>query len=198
MISDVTECDFNFHRLFLYCRILSQYLCSSSPSPCDSSRCRCVPDGPGDVPAPVWSCEAEQEEALQEVWRVCVCVCVSAADMKCVSVSVLLCVLWSQTHGVHIRLQNQNSSERLDAAVMADLSAVIRRVDRRFLSVTIDASLASEEKFMYLLRWVQFDTNLPQEQLGLSDPLSSGPTGSDRPPAVRLRKSNESCSNITL
>ncbi|XP_017282878.1 heparanase [Kryptolebias marmoratus] len=33
-----------------------------------------------------------------------------------------------------------------------DLSAVFRRVDPRFLSVTIDASLASEERFMLLLR----------------------------------------------
>ncbi|XP_054468272.1 heparanase [Anoplopoma fimbria] len=32
-----------------------------------------------------------------------------------------------------------------------DLSAVIRRVDRSFLSVTVDASLAAEEKFMSLL-----------------------------------------------
>uniref|UniRef100_A0A671XGA3 Heparanase n=1 Tax=Sparus aurata TaxID=8175 RepID=A0A671XGA3_SPAAU len=48
-------------------------------------------------------------------------------------------------------LQNQNCSDGVDAAVLADLSAVIHRVDRRFLSVTIDASLASEEKFMYLL-----------------------------------------------
>lgn len=32
-----------------------------------------------------------------------------------------------------------------------DLSHVARRVDERFLSVTIDASLMAEEKFMYLL-----------------------------------------------
>lgn len=32
-----------------------------------------------------------------------------------------------------------------------DLSRVVRRVDERFLSVTIDASLMAEEKFMYLL-----------------------------------------------
>lgn len=32
-----------------------------------------------------------------------------------------------------------------------DLSRVDRRVDERFLSVTIDASLVAEEKFMYLL-----------------------------------------------
>uniref|UniRef100_A0A3Q3WCS8 Heparanase n=1 Tax=Mola mola TaxID=94237 RepID=A0A3Q3WCS8_MOLML len=35
--------------------------------------------------------------------------------------------------------------------VLVDLSAASRRVDRRFLSVTIDASLAADEKFMYLL-----------------------------------------------
>lgn len=38
---------------------------------------------------------------------------------------------------------------RLDA----DLSAASHRVDPRFLSVTIDASLASEERFMSLLRF---------------------------------------------
>ncbi|XP_008295873.1 heparanase-like [Stegastes partitus] len=32
-----------------------------------------------------------------------------------------------------------------------DLSAVLRRVDPRFLSVTVDASLAAEESFMALL-----------------------------------------------
>lgn len=32
-----------------------------------------------------------------------------------------------------------------------DLSRVARTVDERFLSVTIDASLMAEEKFMYLL-----------------------------------------------
>lgn len=59
--------------------------------------------------------------------------------MKPVAVLVL-CVLSCQTDGVHITDPDRNSS------------AVIRRVDLRFLSVTIDASLASEEKFMYLLR----------------------------------------------
>lgn len=58
--------------------------------------------------------------------------------MKPVAVLVL-CVLSCQTDGVHITDPDRNSS------------AVIRRVDLRFLSVTIDASLASEEKFMYLL-----------------------------------------------
>uniref|UniRef100_A0A3P8UGV3 Heparanase n=1 Tax=Cynoglossus semilaevis TaxID=244447 RepID=A0A3P8UGV3_CYNSE len=43
-------------------------------------------------------------------------------------------------------------SEPHSWAVDMDLSAVIHRVEPRFLSVTIDASLASEEKFMSLLR----------------------------------------------
>ncbi|XP_076614520.1 heparanase isoform X1 [Chaetodon auriga] len=68
-----------------------------------------------------------------------------------VALSVLLCVFWTQTDGVRIGDPNQNRSEPPDAAVMAGLSAVIRRVEPRFLSVTIDASLASEEKFMFLL-----------------------------------------------
>lgn len=65
---------------------------------------------------------------------------------------LLLCVLTSGTDGVLLRNQEQNSSKVLEAALTADLSAVLRRVDRRFLSVTIDASLAENEKFMYLLR----------------------------------------------
>ncbi|KAG7217776.1 hypothetical protein INR49_010128 [Caranx melampygus] len=46
---------------------------------------------------------------------------------------------------------NDTVSGALDVAVDVDLSAVTHRVDPRFLSVTIDASLATEEKFMYLL-----------------------------------------------
>lgn len=67
---------------------------------------------------------------------------------------LLLCILTSGTDGVLLRNQDQNSSQVLEAALTADLSAVLRRVDPRFLSVTIDASLAADEKFMYLLRWV--------------------------------------------
>lgn len=67
---------------------------------------------------------------------------------------LLLCFLGSGTGGVLHRNQDQNSSQVLEAAAIADLSAVHRRVDPRFLSVTIDASLAADEKFMYLLRWV--------------------------------------------
>ncbi|XP_041666145.1 heparanase [Cheilinus undulatus] len=44
--------------------------------------------------------------------------------------------------------RHQNSS---DLDLVLDVSSVLRRVDPRFLSVTIDASLASEEKFMFLL-----------------------------------------------
>lgn len=67
---------------------------------------------------------------------------------------LLLCILTSGTDGVLLRNQDQNSSQVLEAALTADLSAVLRRVDPRFLSVTIDASLAADEKFMYLLRRV--------------------------------------------
>lgn len=78
-----------------------------------------------------------------------------SAVMKCVSaLVVLLSLLCYQAKGVHIRNLNQNSSDVPDRAVFVDLSAVIRRVDERFLSVTIDASLATDEKFMYLLGWV--------------------------------------------
>lgn len=69
---------------------------------------------------------------------------------------LLLSVLCHETDGVYLKNQNQNqnSSDVLHAGVFSDLSAVIRRVDPRFLSVTIDASLAADEKFMYLLRLV--------------------------------------------
>lgn len=69
--------------------------------------------------------------------------------------SSFLLLLWILgTGGVLHRDQNQNSSQVLEAVVFADLSAVFRRVDPRFLSITIDASLAADEKFMFLLRWV--------------------------------------------
>ncbi|XP_041825224.1 heparanase [Melanotaenia boesemani] len=48
------------------------------------------------------------------------------------------------------RYFNRSSPVLLDLDL--DLSAVFRRVDPRFLSVTIDASLAAEERFMLLLR----------------------------------------------
>lgn len=73
-------------------------------------------------------------------------------DRVASSLLLLLWILSSGTGGVLHRDQNQNSSQVLEAAVFADLSAVFRRVDPRFLSVTIDASLAADEKFMFLLK----------------------------------------------
>lgn len=46
----------------------------------------------------------------------------------------------------------RGGSAGVDLVLDPDLSAVFRRVDPRFLSVTIDASLASEERFLLLLR----------------------------------------------
>lgn len=69
---------------------------------------------------------------------------------------LVLVLLGCQTDGLHLRGDSNFSgtaSDFLDVSADADLSSAVRRVDRRFLSVTIDASLASEEKFMYLLRW---------------------------------------------
>ncbi|XP_031143738.2 heparanase [Sander lucioperca] len=62
---------------------------------------------------------------------------------------LVLVPLWYHTGaaGLHVR----GEQKRNCSAVKLDLSAVIHRVDPRFLSVTIDASLASEEKFMSLL-----------------------------------------------
>lgn len=73
--------------------------------------------------------------------------------MDRVATSLLfLCVLTCRTDGILLPNQDQNSSQVLEAALSADLSAALRRVDPRFLSVTIDASLAADERFMYLLR----------------------------------------------
>lgn len=79
----------------------------------------------------------------------CVCVC---AAMKRPAL-LLLCFLCCQTDTFHTR-GDADSSGNSSCLLDVDLSAAIRRVDRRYLSVTIDASLAQEEKFMYLLRWV--------------------------------------------
>ncbi|XP_026210608.1 heparanase [Anabas testudineus] len=75
-----------------------------------------------------------------------------------------LCFLWTRTGSSHRLLgpdsgsgsgSGRNSSGSLDVSVSVsvdvDLSSAIRRVDRRYLSVTVDASLAAEERFMYLL-----------------------------------------------
>ncbi|XP_075938936.1 heparanase [Anarhichas minor] len=72
-----------------------------------------------------------------------------SAGLLLVLVLVLVLVLWNQTTGSGVQLIGD--PDRNSSAVELDLSAVIHRVDRRFLSVTIDASLSSEEKFMSLL-----------------------------------------------
>lgn len=66
---------------------------------------------------------------------------------------LLLYLLNCPTHGVPAQGTPEPNSTRsvADATVSVDLSAVHRRVDPRFLSVTIDASLAADEMFMYLL-----------------------------------------------
>ncbi|XP_068430259.1 heparanase [Clinocottus analis] len=66
--------------------------------------------------------------------------------MECATLPLVLvlapALLWTQT-AAHLG--------RNPWALVPDLSAAVRRVDPRFLSVTIDASLAAEEKFMSLL-----------------------------------------------
>lgn len=69
-------------------------------------------------------------------------------------ISSLLCL----TDGLHANFTGTFvpavgvSVSALHVSVSVNVSALIRRVDPRFLSVTIDASLAAEEKFMYLLK----------------------------------------------
>lgn len=69
---------------------------------------------------------------------------------------LLLCVLCCHTDPVHTRAdpnRSRNCTGSPDVSVDVDLSKPVRRVEPRFLSVTVDASLAQEEAFMYLLRW---------------------------------------------
>ncbi|XP_068609262.1 heparanase [Brachionichthys hirsutus] len=65
--------------------------------------------------------------------------------MKPAQVLVGLFLLWCRAAGASASGVNQNS------VLFLDLSEEVCRVDPRFLSVTIDAALASKEKFMYLL-----------------------------------------------
>ncbi|TNN56830.1 Heparanase [Liparis tanakae] len=62
--------------------------------------------------------------------------------MESTRLVLVLALFWTRTTGD----LDQDSS-----ALKVDLSVAVRRVDRRFLSVTIDASLAAEERFMSLL-----------------------------------------------
>ncbi|XP_010783267.1 heparanase-like [Notothenia coriiceps] len=76
------------------------------------------------------------------------------------SVQLLVLVLMWKLSSASV-LQNQTKTRfspllpptqtRFSLPVLLHVSSVFRRVERRFLSVTIDSSLASEEKFMSLL-----------------------------------------------
>lgn len=72
---------------------------------------------------------------------------VSVTDMKSVVLIVSYFLLF-QVNG----FRYVNFTGSTDVPVDVDLTGVLHRVDRRFLSVTLGASLASKEKFMYLLR----------------------------------------------
>lgn len=76
----------------------------------------------------------------------------SAAGLLLALLSLLNC----DTNGVSAEGTPEPNSTRsvADATVSVDLSAAHGRVDQRFLSVTIDASLAADEMFMYLLGFV--------------------------------------------
>ncbi|KAK2818535.1 hypothetical protein Q5P01_024096 [Channa striata] len=63
---------------------------------------------------------------------------------------LVLCLLGRRTDAFLTR-GDTNSTSDSSGPPDADLAALVRRVDRRFLSVTIDASLASQEKFVSLL-----------------------------------------------
>ncbi|XP_024154685.1 heparanase [Oryzias melastigma] len=68
---------------------------------------------------------------------------------------LLLSVLSSRTRGSHLVAERGSPDEPDRVPVRElrlDLSAALHRLDPRFLSVTIDASLAAEERFMLLLR----------------------------------------------
>uniref|UniRef100_A0AAQ4PWC7 Uncharacterized protein n=1 Tax=Gasterosteus aculeatus aculeatus TaxID=481459 RepID=A0AAQ4PWC7_GASAC len=66
--------------------------------------------------------------------------------MESAALLLLVLLLRDQTTALLLADRDRNCS-----VVEVDPSAVVRRVDPRFLSVTIDASLASEEKFVSLL-----------------------------------------------
>ncbi|XP_036385326.1 heparanase [Megalops cyprinoides] len=60
-------------------------------------------------------------------------------------VLVLLC------QGLRLDANIQSNEDSVFASIDVDLSRVLKRVNDRFLSVAIDASLVAEEKYMYLL-----------------------------------------------
>ncbi|XP_037609561.1 heparanase [Sebastes umbrosus] len=65
---------------------------------------------------------------------------------------LVLAPLCDQTAAGSGLLRDPDPDQKVDLKVDLDLVSVLHRVDQRFLSVTIDASLAEEEKFMSLIR----------------------------------------------
>ncbi|XP_047229642.1 heparanase [Girardinichthys multiradiatus] len=114
------------------------------------------------------------------------------------SVLLLLLVFFSFWTGGD-RLFNGRSPVGLDLDLNLDLSAVFSRVDPRFLSVTIDASLASEERFMLLLRSQKIRTLAKALSPAF---LRFGGTKQDfmvfSPQRSQQLDSDESCSSIRL
>lgn len=103
------------------------------------------------------------EHALRGSTRTAGAVMMSAAGLLVVLLSLLHC----RANGVSAEgTPEPNSTRVADAAVSVDLSAASGRVDQRFLSVTIDASLASDEMFMYLLGLVSCDAVTEASRVG--------------------------------
>lgn len=72
--------------------------------------------------------------------------------MKSVAVIVLVTLVLYPSDEHHFKRETLFIDKySADVFVKVDLSRALHRVDPRFLSVTIDASLASEERFMILL-----------------------------------------------
>lgn len=111
------------------------------------------------------------------------------------SVLWLLLTFFSYRSGADRLLDGSSSDLQLEL----ELSAVFRRVDPRFLSVTIDASLASEERFMLLLRSQRLQTLAKALSPAF---LRFGGTKQDfmefTPQRTQKLDPDESCSSIRL
>uniref|UniRef100_A0A8C5DZ43 Heparanase n=1 Tax=Gouania willdenowi TaxID=441366 RepID=A0A8C5DZ43_GOUWI len=101
------------------------------------------PIGPGPGPG---LCDRETDQEVSD-----------RLSMKSLLVLLLLLVLIHRTDGDLNRTSADQDQDQV-VVVVPDLHTVLHRVDQRFLSVTIDASLASEERFMSLLSSVKIRT----------------------------------------
>lgn len=67
---------------------------------------------------------------------------------------ILAFVISILSHGYYVGASVRSARDEVNfesVNLNVDLSRVLKRVNERFLSVAIDASLVAEEKFMYLL-----------------------------------------------